>query len=88
MATPFETDDVVPEDNRPGHHPDHEQDKPSGDAFVRKVREHAREVDRVETQMSETEPAATEPEPTVAGDALRAAAGVVRAVREALPGES
>src|SRR5438045_1913745 len=36
---------TVPEANRPGHHPEHEQDKPSGDAFVQKVHEHAREVD-------------------------------------------
>jgi hypothetical protein len=32
-------DDVgpVPEDNRPGHHPDHEQDKPDPDAFARRL---------------------------------------------------
>jgi hypothetical protein len=28
---------LVPEDNQPGHHPEQEQDKPSGDAFVAKV---------------------------------------------------
>src|SRR5437899_12922065 len=27
----------VPEDNRPGHHPDHEQDKPSGRDFAAKT---------------------------------------------------
>src|SRR4051812_13948138 len=33
----------VPPDNQPGHHPEHEQDKPSGEAFVAKVRERAKE---------------------------------------------
>jgi hypothetical protein len=27
----------IPEDNLPGHHPDHEQDKPSGQDFVAKT---------------------------------------------------
>ena len=27
----------IPEDNLPGHHPDEEQDKPDGDAFLRKL---------------------------------------------------
>ena len=81
------TDDAigpVPEDNQPGHHPDHEQDKPSGADFVRKVKEHARESRAAEEP---AEPTDAEPEPTVAGDALRAAAGVLRKVRESLPGE-
>ena len=30
---------IVPEENAPGHHPDHEQDKPSGQDFV--ARTHA-----------------------------------------------
>lgn len=67
----------IPEDNLPGHHPEHDQDKPSGDAFVAKVREHAAEV----------EAAGAEGAGTIAGDALRAAAGVVRKVRERLPGD-
>ncbi len=29
---------VVPEDNRPGHHPDVEQDKPDPDAFIARAR--------------------------------------------------
>jgi hypothetical protein len=33
---------LVPEDNQPGHHPEQEQDKPSGDAFVAKVQALAR----------------------------------------------
>lgn len=74
MATPQQPDDL-PEDNTPGHHPDHEQDKPSGDAFLQKLHEHARDA-----------PTPTgEPEPSVAGDAIRAVAGAVRKVREALP---
>src|SRR5215212_7659461 len=75
---------VVPEDNLPGHHPEHEQDKPSGDQFLRKMHDHAREVDAA----SAPAPAPSdEPEPTIAGEALRAAAGAVRKVREALPGD-
>jgi hypothetical protein len=27
----------VPEDNRPGHHPEHEQDKPDLEAFAKRV---------------------------------------------------
>lgn len=27
----------IPEDQRPGHHPDHEQDKPDGDAFAERL---------------------------------------------------
>lgn len=83
MAKPQQPDDL-PEDNTPGHHPDHEQDKPSGDAFVAKLHEHARDT-------SDPEPSSAslaEPDASVAGDALRAAAGAVRKVREALPGDS
>jgi hypothetical protein len=29
----------VPEDNLPGHHPEHEQDKPDLDAFVKRARQ-------------------------------------------------
>ncbi|MEA3056567.1 MAG: hypothetical protein QOD30_1999 [Actinomycetota bacterium] len=80
MAKPQQPDvDVdtgpVPEDNVPGHHPDHEQDKPSGADFVRKLHEHAQQVDE----------RGDEPEPTVAGEALRATAAALRKVREALP---
>jgi hypothetical protein len=28
------TDGPIPEDNRPGHHPEHEQDKPDLEAFA------------------------------------------------------
>ena len=31
----------IPEDQLPGHHPAEEQDKPSGDAFLQKLHEHA-----------------------------------------------
>ncbi|MEN3271663.1 MAG: hypothetical protein V7636_424 [Actinomycetota bacterium] len=84
MATMQQPDTTgpVPEDNAPGHHPEHEQDKPSGSDFVRKVHEHAREVDAA---VDEQERAAAEPEPTVAGEVLRATAGVLRKVRESLP---
>jgi hypothetical protein len=64
----------IPADNVPGHHPDHEQDKP--DVKVAAVPKGVRAPDP-----------APEPDATVAGDALRAAAGVVRKVREALPGD-
>lgn len=109
----------VPEENQPGHHPEHDQDKPSGDAFVAKVREHAAdaEADAGEGDTTgtiageataEAEPAVRERSDdgdangtdhgspvedvreaagTVAGDALRAAAGVVRKVRARLPGD-
>jgi hypothetical protein len=72
----------VPEDNVPGHHPDHEQDKPAGADFVRKVKDHAREVDAA---VAEEARQAAEPDPTVAGELLRATAGVLRKVRESLP---
>jgi hypothetical protein len=35
----------IPEDNLPGHHPDHEQDKPSGRDFVAKTHALAEEAD-------------------------------------------
>ena len=35
----------IPEDQRPGHHPGVEQDKPSGEAFLEKLHEHAADVD-------------------------------------------
>ena len=35
----------IPEDQRPGHHPTVEQDKPSGEAFLEKLHEHAADVD-------------------------------------------
>ena len=73
----------VPEDNLPGHHPEHEQDKPSGADFVRKLHEHAQQVDAAEPVEGAT--SADEPEPTVAGEVLRATAGALRKVREALP---
>lgn len=31
-----ETGGAVPEDNQPGHHPEHEEDKPDTEAFVRR----------------------------------------------------
>ncbi|HUF33141.1 MAG TPA: hypothetical protein VMN58_08055 [Acidimicrobiales bacterium] len=37
-------DGPVPEDNLPGHHPDEEQDKPSGDDFVARAKELAEEA--------------------------------------------
>lgn len=70
----------VPEANLPGHHPDEEQDKPAGEAFLQKMHSHATEVDAARQE-------AATPQPTVAGDVARAAAGVVRRVREAFPGD-
>ena len=35
----------IPEANMPGHHPDHEQDKPSGRDFVAKTHALAQEAD-------------------------------------------
>jgi hypothetical protein len=96
----------VPEDNLPGHHPEHDQDKPSGDAFVAKLREHAAEVEAEASAEAEPEVRertdhgeangtdqgspvedVREVAGTIAGEALRAAAGVVRKVRERLPGD-
>jgi hypothetical protein len=34
---------LIPEDNLPGHHPEHEQDKPSGRDFVAKMHALAQE---------------------------------------------
>jgi len=72
----------VPEDNLPGHHPEHEQDKP--DVRIAAVPKGVRGDDAERTEPASS---ADEPEPTVAGEALRAAAGVVRKVRESLPGD-
>ena len=44
----------VPEDNVPGHHPDHEQDKPSGRDFVAKTHALA-SVDEYEPPSAEDE---------------------------------
>jgi hypothetical protein len=80
----------VPEDNVPGHHPEHEQDKPSGADFVRKVHEHAQQVDAAVAAQEQKAAAPDaegehDPEPTVAGEVLRATAGVLRKVRDSLP---
>jgi len=73
----------VPEDNVPGHHPEHEQDKPD----LRIVAEpKGVRGDDADGDDERSEPA-PEPAGTLAGDALRAAAGAVRKVREALPGD-
>jgi hypothetical protein len=45
-------DDAIPEDNLPGHHPEHEQDKPTGQDFVAKTHALAQE--------EQYEPATTE----------------------------
>jgi len=42
MAKPQQPEMVIPEDNLPGHHPAHEQDKPI-EAFVQKAKELAAE---------------------------------------------
>jgi hypothetical protein len=42
----------VPEDNRPGHHPDHEQDRPDPDAFVARFQDHL-----VDDDLATAEPA-------------------------------
>jgi hypothetical protein len=40
----------IPEDNRPGHHPDHEQDRPDPDAFVARFQD--RLTDEAEAERS------------------------------------
>jgi hypothetical protein len=40
----------IPEDNRPGHHPDHEQDRPDPDAFVARFQDHL--TDEAEAERS------------------------------------
>lgn len=47
----------IPVDNLPGHHPEHEQDKPDGDAFLAKMHQLAEE-------------AKAEPEPEAETDAV------------------
>ena len=37
VPTASDADDAVPEDQRPGHHPDHEQDKPDLDKFAARL---------------------------------------------------
>ena len=45
----------IPEDQRPGHHPTVEQDKPSGEAFLEKLHEHAASVDEATAESEEDE---------------------------------
>jgi hypothetical protein len=51
----------IPEDQRPGHHPTVEQDKPSGEAFLEKLHEHASST---EASASAEDDDAGEPEHT------------------------
>ena len=54
----------IPVDNLPGHHPEHEQDKPDGAAFVAKVKELAAEAEQAQaTAEVEQDAAEVEPEP-------------------------
>lgn len=70
----------IPVDNLPGHHPEHEQDKPSGDAFVAKVRARAAEVAEVEVvDVRDDEAAAERPD---SDRAERLAAIVTTPLRE------
>src|SRR5579883_3076689 len=46
----------VPEDNRPGHHPEHHQDKPV-EAFAAKARRLAREAHRADDERPDSPPA-------------------------------
>jgi hypothetical protein len=45
MATPTDLELPIPEDNLPGHHPDHEQDRPSGTDFLAKMHALAQDDD-------------------------------------------
>jgi hypothetical protein len=63
--------DAVPEDNRPGHHPDVEQDRPDPDAFLARARRVARDESGARDD-EEPAPAAwaADPEATAASPAL------------------
>lgn len=58
----------IPVDNLPGHHPEQEQDKPSGDDFVAKVKAKAAESAEAEADEAGTADAGEErDEPVLAG---------------------
>ena len=49
----------VPEDNRPGHHPDHDQDRPDPDAFVARFQDHLVDEDAPTADLGGLEPSAS-----------------------------
>lgn len=65
----------IPADNQPGHHPDHEQDKPL-DKFVARAEAQAREAQehRVEPQVAEHRVAQAEPRAVESGSRSEAGA--------------
>ena len=87
----------IPEDQQPGHHPDVEQDKPSGEAFLEKLHAHAAEVDVADADADEagdevTEPVATDESSSdladraaeAVGKPFEAAADLLQKVRDRL----
>jgi len=81
----------IPEDQLPGHHPPVEQDKPSGEAFLQKLHEHAADVPAEPDVQGEPEP---EEQPSsdladraadLAAKPFEAVAGVIEKVRDKLP---
>lgn len=68
----------VPEDNQPGHHPDHEQDKPDPDEFVERFRHAPAAAAEEDSASGEPDGRAVWPVAAAAGAAL--AAGVVAIV--------
>ncbi|UDY35117.1 hypothetical protein [Dermatobacter hominis] len=88
--------DAVPEDNRPGHHPDVEQDQPDPEVFLARAREVAHRAEGGTEPDADAPPAewAADPEAAAASPALvaravadgarRLAAGCVRTVAGSL----
>lgn len=83
----------IPEDQLPGHHPTVEQDKPSGDAFLQKLHEHAADV-TPEPDVEDEPPVAQDDERSsdladraaaLAGKPFGAVADVIEKVRDKLP---
>lgn len=54
---------AIPEDNLPGHHPEHEQDKPDPEKFLAKMHARAEEA-KAEEAEADVDPAAEERAPS------------------------
>jgi len=86
LATP------VPEGNLPGHRPEHDQDKPSGDAFVAKVQQLAHQAEQqvdeeaevVDLRAEDHESETAERLAKLAGTPFRVAGDALQKVRDRL----
>ena len=76
----------IPEDQLPGHHPTVEQDKPSGEAFLEKLHEHASSADAPDEDNDDDEPSSdlADRAAEAVGKPFEAAADLLQKVRDRL----